>query len=55
MSPAAAAALPPADRLRLAVLFGLSWLSLAAARVLVLASDRLTAQARLRLLLEAAA
>ena len=54
MSLAAAATLPPADRLRLAVLFGLSRLSLGAAHSLLLASDRLTAHARHRLRPEAA-
>lgn len=43
-----------ADRIRLAVLFNLSWLSLAAAGILLLASDRLTARARHRLAPEAA-
>ena len=55
MSAADAAGLSGADRLRLAVLFGLSWVALAAARGLLLASDCLTAQARLRLAPEASA
>ena len=52
MSPAL---LPAADRLRLVVLFSPSRLSLASVHALLLTSDRLTAQARLRLLPDAAA
>lgn len=53
MSPTTAADLPAVVRLRLAVLFLMSWLSLTAAQALLLASDRLTTRARLRLTLGA--
>ena len=55
MKATAAASLPTADRLRLTALFSLSRLSLGTAHALLLASDRLTARTRLRLLPEASA
>lgn len=55
MTRAQAYAFTPAERLHMAMLFGMSRLSLMAAEALLLASGRLTAQARHRLLPEASA